>query len=67
MARNINKTKLCIVVPADTGAKTTRLIRGSLKEVESKLRGEWEIRPATADETHAMGDVEIESAEGEPA
>lgn len=66
MARTSNKTQLYITVPADTGPKTTRLIRGTLKEVESKLRGEWEIRIATAEETHAMPDVEIENAEGEP-
>ena len=39
-----------------------RLIRGTLKEVEEKLRQEVEIRPATADEAHAMSDVEIEEA-----
>lgn len=66
MARTSNKTQLYIAVPADTGPKTTRLIRGTLREVESKLRGEWEIRPASADETHGMADVEIESTEGEP-
>ena len=33
----------------------------------SKLRGEWEIRRATADEAHALKDVEIEDASNEPA
>lgn len=70
MARN--KTQLYIVVPklesreVGDGLPATRLIRGTLREVESKLRGEWEVRPATPEETHAMADVEIESAQGEP-
>ena len=66
MALRRNKTQLYIAVPADTSPKTTRLIRGSLKEVESRLRGEYEVRVATAEETHAMADVEIEDAAGEP-
>lgn len=55
-----------ICVPADTAPKATRLIRGTLREVESKLRGEWEIRRATPEETHGMRDVEIEDCDGEP-
>ena len=55
-----------IAVPADTGPKATRLIRGTLREVESKLRGEWEIRRATAEEAHALHNVDIEDATGEP-
>lgn len=43
-----------------------RLIRGNLKQVEAKLRGEVEIRVATAEEAHAMSDTEIEDATGEP-
>lgn len=66
MPRTSNKTQLYIAVPSDTGPKTTRLIRGTLKEVESALRGEWEIRPVTADEAHTMANIEIESAQGEP-
>lgn len=60
MARN--KTQIYLV--AGTGMR--RLIRGTLKEVESKLRGEYEVRPATPEECHAMADVEIEDATGEP-
>ena len=55
-----------IAVPQDTAPKATRLIRGTLREVESKLRGEWEVRRATAEEAHALADVEIEDASGEP-
>ena len=55
-----------IAVPTDTAPKATRLIRGTLREVESKLRGEWEVRRATPEETHGMRDVEIEDASGEP-
>ena len=40
----------------------TRLIRGTLKEVEAKLLGEVSIEPATPEQTHAMSDVEIEEA-----
>ena len=43
-----------------------RLIRGNLKQVEAKLRGEVEIRVATAEDGHAMRDTEIEDATGEP-
>ena len=63
MALRRNKTQLYLVAH-DTDPK--RLIRGTLREVESKLRGEYEIRVATAEETHAMADVEIEDAGGEP-
>jgi hypothetical protein len=55
-----------IAVPADTAPRATRLIRGTLREVESKLRGEWEVRRATAEEAHSLRDVEIEDASGEP-
>ena len=55
-----------IAAPQDTAPKATRLIRGTLREVESKLRGEWDIRRATAEEAHALADVEIEDASGEP-
>ena len=51
-----------ICVPESTVAPTTRLIRGTLREVESKLRGEWEIRRATVEEVHAMRDVDMEDA-----
>ena len=38
----------------------TRLIRGTLKEVEQKLRGEVSIEPCKAEEAHGLSDVEIE-------
>ena len=57
-----NKVQVYLV---DNG-EAKRLIKGTLKEVESKLRGEVEIRVATAEDAHAMGDVEIESAQDEP-
>ncbi len=56
-----------IAVPSDTSSRTTRLLKGTLREVESKLRGEWEIRKATAEEAHALADVEIEQCDGQPA
>ena len=55
-----------IAVPSDTAPRTTRLLKGTLREVESKLRGEWEIRKATAEEAHALADVRIENCDGEP-
>ena len=39
-----------------------RLIRGTLKEVEAKLRQEVSIEPCTAEQAHQMADVEIEQA-----
>ena len=39
-----------------------RLIRGTLKEVEAKLRQEVSIEPCTAEQAHQLADVEIESA-----
>jgi hypothetical protein len=40
-----------------------RLIRGTLREVEAKLRQEVTIEPCTAEQAHAMSDVEIEDCE----
>jgi hypothetical protein len=60
------KVQTYIVVPSDTVARSTRLMQGTLRDVESKLRGEWEIRVATAAEAHSMADVEIEQVVGEP-
>jgi len=60
------KTQTWLVVPSDTGPRTSRLINGNLKQVESLLRGEWEIRVATAEEAHSMADVEIEDATVQP-
>lgn len=39
-----------------------RLIRGTLKDAEAKLRAEVSIEPCTAEQAHAMSDVEIEEA-----
>ena len=39
-----------------------RLIRGTLREVEAKLRQEVSIEPCTAEQAHELADVEIESA-----
>ena len=39
-----------------------RLIRGTLREVEAKLRQEVSIEPCTAEQAHQMADVEIEQA-----
>jgi len=63
------KPKVWIVQP-NTGSPymdtiTKRLIRGTLKEVEQKLRGEVSIEPCTAEQAHELAAVEIESAEQE--
>ena len=57
-----------IAVPQDTAPKATRLIRGTLREVESKLRGEWEIRRATAEDGYALAaaGTKIEDCDNEP-
>ena len=57
-----------ICVPGDTAPRATRLIRGTLREVESKLRGEWEIRRATAEDGYALAasGTKIEDASNEP-
>ena len=39
-----------------------RLIRGTLREVEAKLRQEVSIEPCTAEQAHQLADVEIEQA-----
>lgn len=57
-----SKTQVYLV---DNG-EAKRLIKGTLREVESKLRGEVEIRVATAEDAHGLQDVEIEDATGEP-
>ncbi len=57
------KVQVFFVAVKDQG---DRLIRGTLRDVESKLRGETDIHPATAEEAHKMHAVEIEDATGEP-
>ena len=59
------KIRTYIVVPSDP-ILSKRLISGTLRQVESKLRGEYDVRPATAEEAHGMADVEIEDCDGEP-
>ena len=65
------KVQVYIVIPTTREPGDTqppdRLIRGTLKEVETKLRGEVAIRPVLAEEAHRMADVEIEDASNEPA
>lgn len=60
------KSEIWIAVPSDTAPRATRLLKGNLKQVESALRGEWEIRVATVDEAHSMADVGIEDCTREP-
>ena len=62
------KVQVYIVVPRGGSAHSpaSRLIRGSLKDVETLLRGEVEIRVATAEEAHAMSETTIEDATQEP-
>ena len=57
------KTHVFLVKPTsgETGW-ASRLIRGTLREVEAKLRQEVSIEPCTAEQAHAMADVEIEIA-----
>ena len=66
MARTSNKTQIYLVERIAATPEAKRLIRGTMREVESKLRGEVEIRVATAEEAHKMADVEIEDATGAP-
>ena len=56
------KTHVFLVQPAEGLGGIHRLIRGTLKEVEAKLRQEVSIEPATAEQAHQMSDVEIEEA-----
>ena len=56
MARN--KVQVWLV----KSGSVSRLIRGTLKDVERKLREEVSIEPCSAEAAHAMGDVEIEDA-----
>lgn len=50
------------LVKQDGVVNTHRLIRGTLREVEAKLRQEVSIEPCTAEQAHQMADVEIEQA-----
>ena len=57
------KTRVWIVKPTDASNDTpSRLIRGTLREVEAKLRQETSIEPCEAEDAHKMADVEIEEA-----
>ena len=56
------KVKVFIVKPLAIAGAKPRLIRGTLREVEQKLRGEISIEPCTAEDAHSMADVEIEEA-----
>ena len=56
------------IVPAGDNSQDgwqSRLIRGTLREVEAKLRQEVSIEPCTAEQAHQMADVEIEEAHAE--
>ena len=46
-----------------SAAPAVRLIRGTLKDVESLLRQEVDITPCTAEQAHELHDVEIEEAQ----
>ena len=57
------KTHMFIVRPNKTGVVyVPRLIRGTLREVEAKLREEVSIEPCTAEQAHQLAEVEIEDA-----
>ena len=50
-------------VQATTGdSLKKRLIRGTLKDVETLLRQEVDITPCTAEQAHELHGIEIESA-----
>ena len=53
------KVQVWIVKPQE-GA--TRLIHGTLREVEQLLRAEVSIEPCSAEQAHKLSDVEIEEA-----
>ncbi len=57
------KTHVFLVKPTDASTFATRLIRGTLREVEAKLRGEVSIEPCDAATAHTMADVQIEEAQ----
>ena len=50
------------VLTGNGNTETSRLIRGTLREVEDKLRQEVHIEPCSADQAHALHDVQIEEA-----
>ena len=58
------KTHVFLVVlqPETPSYNGKRLIRGTLREVEAKLRQEVSIEPCTAEQAHALAEVEIEEA-----
>ena len=59
------KVHVFLVQPTQGSGEHTppsRLIRGTLREVEAKLRQEVSIEPCTAEQAHQMADVEIEEA-----
>jgi hypothetical protein len=58
------KVQIWIVKSNLTENYTTRLIRGTLRDVEAMLRQEVDITPCTVEQAREMHDVEIESAEG---
>lgn len=55
------KVKVFLVQSAQA-VSANRLIRGTLKEVEQKLRGEVSIEPCTPEFAHENSDIEIEEA-----
>ena len=56
------KVKVFLVHSQSNTDAPNRLIRGTLKEVEQKLRGEVSIEPCSAEQAHQMRDVQIEEA-----
>ena len=60
------KVQVYIVQRAVEAKVGSRLVRGSLKGVESLLRGEVSLRIATPDEAHTLHMLKIEDATGEP-
>ena len=63
------KVQVFIAVPDSKARESiylTRLIKGTQGQVDSLLLNDWSIRPATAEDGHALRDVQIEDATGEP-
>ena len=54
--------KTFIAIPQSQTARTSRLIRGSLRQVESHLLLDYAIREADVNDGRVLADVEVEDA-----
>ena len=58
--------KTFVAIPHSQTERTSRFIRGSLRQVESHLLLDYTIRPATVEDGRDMPIADIEDATGEP-